>query len=404
MIQQIASSENIQEAFAHVKNRARDVDQGAGVDNITVAMFAKRYTLYATQIQRDLLSMAYEPSPVRQFPVDKATGLPVRIPIIEASERDDCRILGIPTVFDRVVSTAILSIIEPIFEVLFEDSVHGFRPTRGQITALNRICSFLKQGIINIFETDIESCFPRIQHRLLLEKVSATTSDPDLIELIRRIIRAPIDTCPNEPNICGLHQGGNISPFLCNVYLTDYDRTMAAAGLKNIRYADDIICFCHTKEEAKQAEALSEKTLAPLGMNHKAKKTNQVSAYEGFVFLGYDIKLIDGVTIMIKASEKAIVKLNFKIDEALKESSSSSARDCVEAVKNVVSGWLGHYGAINDSGQIRDINEQISLSIKRGMSRYNYSAVERGDVAVPNIARMIAAIKYRRKLSSFHQE
>ncbi len=387
LLEQIASKENIRRAFCHVRKRARDENQGAGVDGVTAAKFVQRYDHYAAQIQRELLAMSYWSDPVRQVPLDKVTGLPVRISIHEAMKRDGCRILGIPTVYDRVVGTAIRQVIEPMFKPTFEDCSHGFRPDRGPLTALKRIVIILKEGDLCVFETDIAACFPNIPHQPVLDMSIDIVNDPRVIELIHRIMRSPLDTTPEEPNLSGLHQGGPLSPLMCNIYLTGYDREMTAARFKLIRYADDIIVFCMTEQEAILAREFSAQSLANVGLEQKESKTHLRHAADSFVFLGYDIMLKDD-WIRVRASEKAVGKLDLKVTKKMVEYTHGELKEVCDDLREIFAGWLGHFGAVNVSYQIEDLDVLVRKKVMRGLCKRDRNTVKCGHVKLPSLLDM----------------
>ena len=164
------------------------------------------------------------------------------------------RPLGVPTVRDRIVQTALRNVIEPIFERDFAPQSYGFRPGRGCKDALRRVEELLKEGRVWVVDADIKGYFDTIPHGPLMKRVGRKIADGRVLRLIEGYLKAGVMESVKswQPTERGTPQGAVISPLLANIYLDPLDWEMARAGLEMVRYADDFVVLCHSEEEAWQ--------------------------------------------------------------------------------------------------------------------------------------------------------
>jgi RNA-directed DNA polymerase len=248
----------------------------AGVDHVTVKMFEDHLDENLKTLSEDLRGGRYRPQQIRRHYIPKPG----------SKER---RPLGIPTVRDRVVQTAVLNALEPIFERDFAEHSYGFRPGRGCKDALRRVDQLLKSGHTCIVDADLKSYFDTIPHDRLLALVAKKVSDGRVLSLIESFLKQGIldglrEWTPEE----GSPQGGCISPLLSNIYLDPLDHLMAQQGFEMVRYADDFVILCRSPEEAARALALVRQWTAEAGLKLHPEKTKIVDATQAtFDFLGY---------------------------------------------------------------------------------------------------------------------
>jgi RNA-directed DNA polymerase len=202
---------------------------------------------------------------------------------------DEQRPLGIPTVRDRVVQTALRSVIEPIFERDFAEHSYGFRPGRGCKDALRRVDALLKADHTHVVDVDLQSYFDTIPHEALMARIHAKVADSRVLALIASFLtQGVMDGLDEWTPTSGSPQGAVISPLLSNVYLDPLDHLMAEQGIEMVRYADDMVILCQTAEQARAALSELQRWVAQAGLTLHPQKTRLVDANdEGFDFLGY---------------------------------------------------------------------------------------------------------------------
>jgi RNA-directed DNA polymerase len=248
----------------------------AGVDHVTITMFADHLGDNLRHLSEGLRSGDYRPQQIRRHSIPKPGS-------------QELRPLGIPTVGDRVVQTALLMALEPIFERDFAEHSYGFRPGRGCKDALRRVDELLKAGYTSIVDADLKSYFDTIPHDRLLALVGQKVSDGRVLTLIESFLKQGVldglhEWTPEE----GSPQGGCLSPLLSNIYLDPLDHLMAERGFEMVRYADDFVILCRSPEEATRALAVVQRWTAEAGLTLHPDKTKIVDATEAsFDFLGY---------------------------------------------------------------------------------------------------------------------
>ena len=251
----------------------------AGVDHVTVEMFEDRLEENLKKLSEELHSGNYQPQQIRRHYIPKPGS-------------KEKRPLGIPTVRDRVVQTAVLMVLEPIFEHDFAEHSYGFRPGRGCKDALRRVDELLKEGYTYVVDADLKSYFDTIPHDRLMALVGQKVSDGRVLSLIESFLKQGVldglrEWTPEE----GSPQGGCISPLLSNIYLNPLDHLMAQQGFEMVRYADDFVILCRSPEEAARALAVVQQWTAEAGLKLHPEKTKIVDAtMDSFDFLGYRFK------------------------------------------------------------------------------------------------------------------
>jgi RNA-directed DNA polymerase len=273
LIDKVYSTGNLDAAYCKVAANGG----AAGVDHVTIAMFTDRREENLQTLHRTLQDGTYRPQAIRR----------TWIPKPGSTEK---RPLGIPTVRDRVVQTALRNVLEPIFERDFAEQSYGFRPGRGCKDALARVDELLKAGYTYVVDADLKSYFDTIPHAPLLARVRGKVADGRVLGLIEAFLQQGImeglkEWTPEQ----GSPQGAVISPLLSNIYLDPLDHLMADQGIQMVRYADDFVILCRSRENAERALEIVRHWTAEAGLTLHPDKTRLVDATQrgGFDFLGY---------------------------------------------------------------------------------------------------------------------
>jgi len=301
---------------------------GAGVDGQGIARFAAGAERYLTELHESLKSGRFRPSPVKRVEIPKSGG--------------QTRPLGIPTVKDRIVQTALKMAIEPVFEVQFRPGSYGFRPGRSCKDALREVDQLLKAGFTHVVDADLKSYFDTIPHDKLMARVGEAISDGRVLSLIDGFLRQEImsDMARWRPTT-GTPQGAVLSPLLANIYLHPLDLLMEQSGRRMVRYADDFVILCPTEDEARAALRAVEAWTIANGLTLHPDKTRVVDSGQpgqGFEFLGYRFEV--GRRFVRKKSLKA---LKDKVRAKTMRSRGDSLTRIIMDLNPTLRGWFGYF-------------------------------------------------------------
>ena len=297
-----------------------------------------------------------------QLAVDLADGgyrpLPARRVFIPKPGSTEQRPLSIPAVRDRVVQAALKLVIEPIFEADFLPCSFGFRPKRAAHDALQVLLDEAFRGRRWVVETDIAACFEAIPHAGLMQAIEERICDRKLLKLLRALLRAGVmGEGAVRRAVTGTPQGGVVSPLLCNVYLHRLDRRWKTArdGGVLVRYADDLVVVCKTRQQAERVLTALTVQLAELGLAPKAAKTrivHVVEGGEGFDFLGFHHRWVRArvhgdrhVAFLARwPSRKAMQHARDRVGElTARERLAVPVERVVQDLNRFLRGWAGYF-------------------------------------------------------------
>jgi len=300
----------------------------AGVDGQSIERFAANAERYLAELHETLKNGSYRPAPVKRVDIPKGDGR--------------TRPLGIPTVKDRIVQTALKMAIEPIFEAEFRAGSYGFRPGRGCKDALREVDRLLKQGYVHVVDADLKSYFDTIPHARLLAKVAQKISDGRVLALIESYLQQDImKEMERWRPTTGTPQGAVISPLLANIYLHPLDLLMEQSGYEMVRYADDFVILCRTEEEAMAALRQVEAWVADNGLTLHPDKTrigDSLQPGQGFEFLGYRFEA--GRRFVRKKSLKTFKD---KVRAKTGRSRGVSMSRIIAELNPMLRGWFGYF-------------------------------------------------------------
>jgi RNA-directed DNA polymerase len=303
----------------------------AGVDHVTVEAFAAHLDKELADLATALRQGAYRPRPVQRAYVPKPDGTQ--------------RPLGIPTVRDRVVQTALRHVLEPIFEKTFAAHSYGFRPGRGCKDALRRVDQLLQSGYHYVVDVDLQSYFDTIPHDRLMDRIRAQVADGRVLDLLASFLKQGVfDGLEEWTPEDGTPQGAVISPLLANVYLNPLDHLLAEHSYQAVRYADDVVILCQTLEEAQRALDAVRKWTVANGLTLHPLKTRIVHVrQEGFEFLGYRFTRNQHGVIVHWPRTRSMQKLKDNLRTQTQRTNGQSLPCIIATVNRTLRGWFGYF-------------------------------------------------------------
>lgn len=300
----------------------------AGIDQVSVERFRAGADRYLMEIEEELKSGQYKPEAVRRVNIPKAPG--------------QTRPLGIPTVKDRIVQTAIKMVLEPIYEREFLPMSYGFRPGRGCKDALREVDRLLKEGYTWVVDADLKKYFDTIPQDRLMDRVREKVSDGKVLNLLGRYLQQEVMEGMNSwKPTSGTPQGSVISPLLANIYLHPLDKRMAELGYKMVRYADDFVILCRSEGEARKAFEETRRWTETNGLQLHPDKThvgNCLEEGQGFEFLGYRFE-----AGLRKVRKKSLLALREKVRQKTRRTQGKGINRVIESLNPMLKGWFGYF-------------------------------------------------------------
>ena len=300
----------------------------AGIDGQSVERFAANEQEYLSELAKDLEQGKYQPQAVRRVEIPKAGG--------------KTRPLGIPTVKDRIVQTAVKRVIEPILEKEFLPMSYGFRPGKGCKDALREVDECLREGYTHVVDADLKGYFDSIPHELLKTRIQEHISDGRVLQLMTSWLQQDIvrDLERWTPT-AGTPQGAVISPLLANLYLHPLDVKMSELGYRMVRYADDFVILCTSAPQAQAALEEVKAWVEENGLNLHPDKTHVGDCLvpgQGFEFLGYRFEAGGR-----RVRDKSLQRLKDKVREKTRRTRGDSMRTIIEDLSPMLRGWFGYF-------------------------------------------------------------
>lgn len=320
----------------------------SGIDGITVDELKRYLKENKDELRQRIRTRKYQPQ----------AALRVEIP----KENGKMRMLGIPTVVDRVVQQAIHQVLSPIFEKQFSEFSYGFRPKRSCEMAIIKSLEILNDGHDWVVDIDLERFFDTVHHDKLMRIIANTIDDGDVISLIRKyLVSGVMVNGKYKETPVGTPQGGNLSPLLSNIMLNELDKELESRGLRFVRYADDSLIFVKSEQAANRVmKSIVRFIEGKLGLIVNAEKSKHSRPKE-LKFLGfgyyYDFKT---ERYQVKPHPKSLQKFQRKLRQLTKRNGSVSLDFRILKLKQVIFGWVNYFRIAN----MRKAMTQIDMKLR----------------------------------------
>lgn len=333
LIDKVWKLDNLRSAFKRVK-----ANKGAaGIDKQSIKNYESNLEENLQWLSKQLKEDTYTSKPMRRCHIEKP------------GRKNETRPIGIATVRDRVVQTALRNVIEPILENQFAEKSYGFRPRRSAKDALRKTRNSLDHGKCHVLDADIQGFFDEMDHEILIRRISELISDKRIIKMIRMFLETEVDDAGTRHiPTKGTPQGAVISPTLANLYLNELDWQLANEGNEMIRYADDFVVMCDKEEQAKKVRTQIEEWCGMNKLELHPEKTvvTEVTAKQGIDFLGYHLRT-NGRTWV---SKKSMKKYRDNIRPLTRRTSGVSLETTIEKLNPKLRGFYEYFKQGNIGG------------------------------------------------------
>ncbi|MGM1430138.1 group II intron reverse transcriptase/maturase [Sphingobacterium lactis] len=339
LLEQLLDRQNLNAAYVQVVGNGG----AGGIDKMGVESLVDYLREHKEKLLTSIKQGSYYPSAVRRVEIPKDNG--------------STRMLGIPTVVDRLIQQGISQILTPIYEPEFSDHSYGFRPGRNAHQALLKCKAYIQQGYNYSVDMDLEKFFDTVNHSKLIELLSRTIKDGRLISLIHRYLRAGVEiNGRTKVTTEGVPQGGPLSPLLSNIMLHELDKELESRGHKFVRYADDLMILCRSKRSASRVMESITKFVEGKLMLKVNKEKSVVRHVSKIKFLGYSFYNYRGES-RLRIHPKSLGKMKARIKCLTGRSRGWSDEQRILYLREYLTGWM-HYFKLADMGSsLRDMDK-----------------------------------------------
>lgn len=346
LLERILAKDNMYRAMQRViKNKGSH-----GVDGIKTDELHDYSKKHWATIKTKLLDGTYIPSPVRRVEIPK--------------DNKGIRLLGIPTVVDRMIQQAIAQVLTVVYEPTFSNSSYGFRPERSQHQAIKQSLEYINQGYKWVVDMDLEKFFDKVNHDILIDRLSRRIEDKRVLELIRKYLKSGIMLngiiVSNEE---GTPQGGPLSPILSNIMLDEVDKELERRGHKFCRFADD--CNIYVKSRKAGQRVLN--SIKKIIEGHLKLKVNESKSAVDLVsrrkFLGFSFYISKGVA-QIRIHEKSYAKFKSSVKDITNRNKGISMEWRLLKLNQKIIGWINYFAIAKAKSYIKNIDGWIRRRLR----------------------------------------
>jgi RNA-directed DNA polymerase len=351
MIEQVLKRKNLIQAMKKVqKNHG-----SAGVDHMPVTKLPELLAIDKEELTAKVRSREYLPQPILGVEIPKGKG--------------KTRLLGIPTVTDRLLQQAVLQVITPRFEYGFSASSYGFRPNRNVQQAVQKAQGYINEGYQYIVDIDLKTFFDEVNHSLLLQLLYHKVKCRETLRLIRKWLRSPIQVKGKlVKRRKGIPQGSPLSPLLSNIMLHELDRYLEKQGLRFIRYADDFSIYVKTRAEARKIgnntyKFLKRKLKLPINREKSGIRRPVHFTILGFGFVPTYKKGEQGKYQLV-VSNKSWKSLKQKLKAVTRKTTPMSLSERLNKLKEIQRGWVNAFRMASIQNKLAEIDGWLRNRIR----------------------------------------
>ncbi len=329
-----------------------ETNKGApGIDGVRVEELRPYLQEHWLEIRRSLDEGKYRPSPVRRVEIPKPDG--------------GVRLLGIPTVVDRLIQQAIAQVLATLFEPTFSEHSYGFRPNRSAHEAVKAAQEYIREGYDWVVDIDLEKFFDRVNHDKLMYRVARVVKDKRVLKLVRAYLNSGVmvngvvlDTEEGTP------QGGPLSPLLSNIMLNDLDWELEKRGLRFVRYADDCNIYVQSERAGSRVMESIRRFLEEklkLKVNEQKSKVGRPSKLK---FLGLRLFKRKG-DVVVGVAAQAMKRCRERLRQLTRRTRSGQLEEVLREINAYVRGWVGYFRVADTPSVFQELDEWLRRRLRQ---------------------------------------
>lgn len=319
-----------------------------GIDGQSIEDFAEHLSEEIVHLASELRNKSYRPKPVKRVEIPKGDG--------------GKRLLGIPTVRDRVVQQALLNILQPIFDPGFHPSSYGYRPGRSPQQAVAKASAFIRRYQLKwVADMDLSRCFDTLNHDHILKSIRRKIADGSILNLLRMFLQSGVMIGERwQASEEGSPQGGVISPLIANIYLDDFDQFMKGRGHRIVRFADDILILTRSKSAAHNALNVARTYLeGVLFLTVNEQKSHVVHSFKGVKYLGVEIH-----TGYTRIKREKVHEFKAKVRKITGRNSPVNLKKVIADLNPVIRGFAYYFRIANCKSEYQALMQWIRRRLR----------------------------------------